>query len=142
VTSPAGGDSADDEQTALLIREIWEQERDGVLSGVGVLEEAIAAALDDALDDELRQRARREAHKLAGSIGTFGFWKASENARELELTFERPAEPALQEVPHLAELALAIRAEKRNRMRYRTKRGIADGAPQGGGAPSSPTRPV
>jgi diguanylate cyclase (GGDEF)-like protein len=94
-----------------LIQEVWEQERDGVLAGVDILEEAIGAALAGALDEELRQKARREAHKLAGSVGTFGFSQASERARELELALESPLPADLDELPRIADLVVAIRVE-------------------------------
>jgi diguanylate cyclase (GGDEF)-like protein len=94
-----------------LIREVWEQEREGVLAGVDVLERAIGDALAEELGEERRQAARREAHKLAGSVGTFGFSQASERARELELALEPEGGPALEQLPRMADLVVAIRAE-------------------------------
>ena len=98
-------------EMARLIREVWEAESDGVLAGVEVLDQAVAAAVAGVLDEELRLTAKREAHKLAGSVGTFGFSEASERARELEQALESAAEPAADESARMADLVRAIRAE-------------------------------
>ena len=90
------------------IQAIWEKSREEVVRRVGTLEEAIGAMLDGRLDEDLRARAERDAHKLAGSLGMFGFPHGSELARELEQAL---AAPAPSEAPHLAELTLALVAE-------------------------------
>ena len=51
---------------------------------VAAQETAIVAALAGTLDAQAREHAQREAHKLAGSLGSFGLQKASELAAELE----------------------------------------------------------
>nr|WP_283810444.1 response regulator [Arthrobacter sp. C9C5] len=51
---------------------------------VAVLEDGVAAMIEGRLSAEDRRAAERDAHKLAGTAGTFGFRRASEAARELE----------------------------------------------------------
>jgi diguanylate cyclase (GGDEF)-like protein len=76
---------------------------------VDVVEEAVSALLAGHLPPDLRERARREAHKLAGSAGTFGFPRASTLARELELKLE--SDPAPADAGPMAEWVLGIRGE-------------------------------
>ena len=66
---------------------LWGKFQGHLLARVGTLEEAIAALREARLDDELRGRAERDAHRLAGSAGTFGRHRASVLARELEKLF-------------------------------------------------------
>jgi len=72
------------QQTLNAIAHLWEKFKDPVRGQVQVVERAIAACLDGSLDDALRQQAQQEAHSLAGSLGTFGFVEASNQARILE----------------------------------------------------------
>jgi HPt (histidine-containing phosphotransfer) domain-containing protein len=67
---------------------IWAMSREGILAQVEVVEEAVAGLNAGRLDDALRGRAQFEAHKIAGSVGSFGFMEASALAREMELLFE------------------------------------------------------
>lgn len=68
-----------------MVSAIWENVRPKALELVATLQEAGAAALDGHLHAELRSRAGDEAHKLGGSLGSFGFWAASRRAREAEV---------------------------------------------------------
>lgn len=77
-----GGD-----EDGAAIAAIWTRRRESVLVRVGILEDAVAALIENRLSDESRRSAEREAHRLAGSAGTFGFHRASQAARQLEWTF-------------------------------------------------------
>jgi diguanylate cyclase (GGDEF)-like protein len=72
------------EQVLAAAEAIWQRVRRTELDRVAVIESAVAALLTGRLDDDERARAEREAHKIAGSAGTFGYARASEIARELE----------------------------------------------------------
>lgn len=67
---------------------IWEQNRPTMLERVAVLERAADRATAGALTPDLEAEARTAAHQLAGSVGTFGYARASELARELERRIE------------------------------------------------------
>jgi diguanylate cyclase (GGDEF)-like protein len=69
---------------ALALEQIWQRHRSEALAHVSVIEEALAALSTRKLDDQLHSLAKRAAHQLAGTVGTFGFTRASEVARELE----------------------------------------------------------
>ena len=116
------------------LREIFEQSRPEIMAQVQVLEDAVAAALGGELHDDERERATREAHKLAGSVGTFGFPGASEHARELELSLGAEA-PAAAALPRLAELVLGLRRELEGRT-------SAPAPPQQDGSPEAAVRPA
>ena len=98
-------------RVATSLAALWDKFRDGMFRRVDVLDEAAVALLAGRLDEAGRRAAEREAHKLAGSVGTFGFAEASRMGREAELMLEgtRPLGPA--EVLRLSELAVAIRRE-------------------------------
>jgi diguanylate cyclase (GGDEF)-like protein len=102
-------DSTDAATAALAA--IWKDHEQAVRDRVGVLECAVAALTRGTLDEELRASAQREAHKLAGVLGTFGFPRGSERAREVELIMEVPEALGPARVPALSELVGAIRDE-------------------------------
>jgi len=83
--SQAGTSSALAREGAM--RAVWEQHRGGILAKVGLIEQAVAALGTDRFNDDARVEAQRSAHMLSGSLGMFGFTRASEAARELELEF-------------------------------------------------------
>lgn len=64
---------------------IWAVSRGILQDQVKVVERAVVAAIQGLLDPERRMAAGREAHKLAGSLGTFGFADGSRLAGILEL---------------------------------------------------------
>ncbi|MEA2124212.1 MAG: hypothetical protein QOI80_994, partial [Solirubrobacteraceae bacterium] len=79
--------------------EIWAQHRDTMFERVALLEQAVATG-------ENAEAARTAAHQLAGTVGTFGFARASALARELERRLD--ADGA---TPDLAELVAGVRAD-------------------------------
>jgi len=87
---------------------MWERFKDVFSDQVSVIEDATLAVLTDGLDPELRDRALREAHKLAGSLGTFGMPRGSEIGRELELWFSTVSEAGPAETLRLSDAVLAL----------------------------------
>ncbi|MCS6814356.1 MAG: response regulator [Cyanobacteria bacterium] len=63
---------------------LWEQFKPSVLERLAVLEQAVGALKSGTLSDSLHQRAQQAAHKLAGSLGMFGFPDGSQLGREIE----------------------------------------------------------
>ena len=113
------------------VESVWERSREQTAGRVRTLDEAIGAMLDHSLNEDLRARAERDAHKLAGSLGMFGFPRGSEIARELEQALAAPA-PA--QAFHLAELALVLSAEIDSRPAGPEENGDGDAAPADGRA--------
>ncbi|HEX2081137.1 MAG TPA: Hpt domain-containing protein, partial [Longimicrobium sp.] len=90
------------------VNTVWLKYRDQVLARVDALEGAAMAVLEGRLDREARREAEREAHKLAGSAGTFGFGEASRLAREAETLLAGPTPPGQADALRLADLAVAL----------------------------------
>jgi len=123
VSAPAA--PVNDAEIALAA--LWVQHEEAILQRIGVLERAVAALVRGALDEELRSGAQREAHKLAGTLGTFGFIKGSECARELEQIFEVTEALGPARVPLLSELVVALREEVAVEPAYRSTAAPARG---------------
>ena len=64
--------------------QIWLRYRERMKERVAVVENAVAAARAGSLDADTRAEGAREAHKLAGSLGTFGIGEGTVHARALE----------------------------------------------------------
>ena len=74
-----------DEKTASLLAAIWQRNRALVEERLTLLDRAAAAAAVDALSDSLRQEACGAAHKLAGSLGMYGYDEGTRIARQIEV---------------------------------------------------------
>jgi CheY-like chemotaxis protein/HPt (histidine-containing phosphotransfer) domain-containing protein len=98
------------------IEAIWETSREEIGRRIATLEHAVAAMLGGDLGVDLRDRAHSDAHKLAGSLGMFGFATGSALAQELEQALATDGAPELEDVPHLAELVGVLRGEFDARM--------------------------
>jgi HPt (histidine-containing phosphotransfer) domain-containing protein len=75
-------------KTSSLVDALWQRKRPLMLQRLTVLDRAAEAAQNGGLGVALCEEAAGEAHKLAGSLGTFGFPRGTEIARELELGLE------------------------------------------------------
>jgi len=93
------------------VRQAWERFRGAVMERVDAVESAAVAVLEGGLDEESRRHAEREAHKLAGSVGTFGFAQGSRLAREIELLLQGAAPLGQAEALKLTDLVVALRRE-------------------------------
>lgn len=102
------------EEASSAVAAIWTRSRGRALARVAVLEEAVAALVEESLSKEQQEAAEREAHRLAGSVGTFGFSRASAAARQLEQIF------AGTEVPSDVEIMRACRRGGRTARRPTT----------------------
>ena len=92
-----------------LLAEAWARHRATIFEQVAVVERAVLAPTRGVDDAALRAQGAAEAHKLAGSVGTFGFGSATENAHELErlLTVSPPLTSTA--AWHAAELVAELR---------------------------------
>jgi HPt (histidine-containing phosphotransfer) domain-containing protein len=94
-----------DTEMARLIHALWERNQAQVENRLQLLDSAAAANRHGDMGEELRNEAREIAHKLAGSLGMFGFSVGSEIARRLELLFDSAnPDPEL-----LSELTVQLR---------------------------------
>jgi HPt (histidine-containing phosphotransfer) domain-containing protein len=74
---------------------LWAKFLPEIEQRVAVVEAAAAAG---ALSEPEREAAHAAAHKLAGSLGTFGLQRGTELARQAELAFADPAKLNTQEL--------------------------------------------
>jgi HPt (histidine-containing phosphotransfer) domain-containing protein len=88
-------------KTSSLVDALWQRKRPLMLQRLTVLDRAAEAAQNGGLGVALCEEAAGEAHKLAGSLGTFGFPRGTEIARELEGGTIRPE--------HMKELTRQLR---------------------------------
>ncbi|HEV2426219.1 MAG TPA: response regulator [Terriglobia bacterium] len=109
----AGEDGSIASHSVLKARlaDLWKRSRAKMLERVEVLEMAGAALLEGTLEPALRSRAEGEAHKLAGSLGTFGLHAATGFAREIEHALRSDSLLAETQAHRFSELAAALRAE-------------------------------
>ena len=99
------------QHTQRITASVWERTKDKHSERVTVIEQATTALLQDALEDELLSKAHAEAHKLAGSLGLFGFGYGSDLARQIEELLEAEKPLIQQQKLHLSELVVALRRE-------------------------------
>jgi len=72
--------------------DLWEKFKDVILQRLQVLEKSKVAIFQGDMQEGLREQAIAEAHKLAGSLGTFGFPTGTDYARKIEnLLLENPS---------------------------------------------------
>jgi diguanylate cyclase (GGDEF)-like protein len=100
-----------EQQTQAMLARAWERVKEKFSDRVAVLEQATTALLQDTLDDELRSRAEQEAHRLAGSLGMFGFAEGSRLAQAMEQLFQAGKPLAQDQALQLSELVVALRRE-------------------------------
>jgi diguanylate cyclase (GGDEF)-like protein len=112
---PASPSNQSKEQTTAAVANLWERFKSTNLKRVEVLEQIVMTLFEGALSEEQRQQAERDAHKLAGSVGTFGFLKGSQLAREMEHLFQSGVHLSQDDVRHLSELVVALRQELEQR---------------------------
>jgi len=88
---------------------LWAKFLPEIEARVALIEAAAAALTSGSLPDGQREAAHGAAHKLAGTLGTFGLQRGTELAREAEdfLAIRREA----GEAGVLAEWAAGLKAE-------------------------------
>jgi len=105
------GETQNQRQTLTAVAKIWDRFKEATLNRVVALEQAVMALLEGTLSDEWRRQAEREAHKLAGSVGTFGFAEGSRLARTMEQMLQAEAALGRAETLRLSELIVLLRQE-------------------------------
>jgi len=96
------------EFTALLSR-IWEKTKDVTLRRITLIEDASSSVMCGALTPDQRARAASEAHKLAGSLGTFGFSEESRMSRTVEQILKAEGDLDREQGSQLAQLLCQLR---------------------------------
>ncbi|HEU4839791.1 MAG TPA: Hpt domain-containing protein, partial [Ilumatobacteraceae bacterium] len=98
-------EAGDRDALRVALAGLWHAHRADIDALVDDLRAAVAAPSEDA-----SQRAQRAAHRLAGSLGTFGLADGTRLARQLETCFAAPAEAATPDVAAAAPLVEQLTA--------------------------------
>jgi DNA-binding response OmpR family regulator len=117
-------------QIAAAVAKTWETHRETMQERLSVLE-AAAAALDmGQLGADLQQAGRSHAHKLAGSLGCFGFSEGSRLARELEHLLQLEVPLSDQHAPKVSTLVQSLRDNLNQDLQHRVMEDAIASAPQ------------
>ena len=92
------------QRTAALLTDLWQRSLPTIEQRMAALERASTAAAAGSLNDDFRADASNVAHKLAGSLGMFGFERGTEIARDLELILDSPSPDANRLASLIAQL--------------------------------------
>lgn len=93
------------------VNQVLERFRHTFAQQVAVLEQATQVLFTGSLSDELRQTARQDAHKLAGSLGTFGYPEGSKLARKIEQLLLNEATLGQEQALRFQQLVIALGQE-------------------------------
>ncbi|MBL1175291.1 response regulator [Pantanalinema sp. GBBB05] len=93
------------------VNRILKRFRDSFQEQIAILEQAKAALLVNEIQPELQQTAKQEAHKLAGSMASFGYPEGSKLARSLEHLLLRDRSLTSEEITQFAQLVTALQQE-------------------------------
>ena len=84
------------DKTDLLLKDLWQRKLPMVREHVLILQRASETLHSATLTLPLRTEAAISAHKLAGSLGMFGYSDGTRFARELEHLLDSPGSPPSQ----------------------------------------------
>ncbi len=93
------------------LADAWKRSRSRMLERLELLDSASAALLEGRLEPGLRKQAEMDAHRMAGSLGTFGLDAGSRFAREMEHALGSDSMRSPAHARRFQELAAALRAE-------------------------------
>ncbi|MDP9038026.1 MAG: Hpt domain-containing protein [Acidobacteriota bacterium] len=77
-----------EDTTTALLASLWIRYRPLVDERLALLDRAAASAAANTLDVDSREEAADVAHKLAGSLGMYGYDQGSRLARQLEILLD------------------------------------------------------
>ncbi len=84
------------EEVARKLDALWRTHLPAIRSRLETIGQAIKSLEAGQIGDELRLKAAHDAHKLAGSLGTFGLASSSANSAKIEsLLTEAPSTQSL-----------------------------------------------
>ena len=100
-----------EEATRKLLATLWEKNLPLLRERLELLDAAVKAASAGEITAEQRKEAGATAHKLAGSLGMFGYPKGTEMARALEQSFDSVGPLKKTQLARIAADMAALRSE-------------------------------
>lgn len=116
------------QQGLTKVNRVIEQYRNTFTGQVAVLAEVKTAVKSGSLSYELLQYGKQEAHKLAGSLETFGYLQGSKLARKIECLLEDFPSKEQSEALQLSQLIVTLEQELEKTPTAITNRAIANPA--------------
>jgi DNA-binding response OmpR family regulator/HPt (histidine-containing phosphotransfer) domain-containing protein len=108
-------DKRDERQQYLaFLNDTWKETQLNCLEQVTVLSQSAQALQTGSFDLTLQQKAHQVAHKLAGTLGIFGFTQGTQIARRLEQRLSSPHLLSLEAAPSLKTLTVTLQEEIQN----------------------------
>ena len=98
-----------DSATLAAVTKAWSQFKGAMYERLIIIEKLVNALAQGSLSSELQEQARGAAHKLAGSLGSFGFPQGSKLAAKLENLLQTAVEPS--QIEQLNQLLESLRRE-------------------------------
>ena len=111
LNSPASSPSNDrqkQQEMRAFVAKVWDKAKPNLLQQVTTIVEASGVLLAGELPAEIQQQARQQAHKLAGSLGTYGLGVGSELAKLIETTLELESSAVSAQKDYLHTLAIDL----------------------------------
>jgi len=96
-----------------FLNETWLAQKAKILTQLTIFEEAIATLDQGTLSPSVQEKAYHAAHKLAGTLGTFGLSQAMTLARQLEQSFA--PDSSQPKIIDLVTLLKALQQDLQNR---------------------------
>jgi DNA-binding response OmpR family regulator len=93
------------------VNQVLERFRNSFAQQVVVLEQAKTVLLAGNLNEELQEQALQEAHKLAGSMGSFGYAEGSRLARKIEHLLLANSSLSPDQISDFSQLVTALQQE-------------------------------
>ncbi|MDB9528344.1 response regulator [Oscillatoria sp. CS-180] len=131
-------------QMMAAVAKAWETHQGTLQERLNVLDTVSTAATTGQLSTELQLSGRSHAHKLAGSLGCFGFSEGSRIARDLEHILQRDELLTAEQGHQVAELIHRLKQSLANDGSQELASAAIASAPHllVVGAPSSPSQPL
>ncbi len=102
--------AATQQKIEAAVSQLWERFKEPSKKRLAAIERAVAALEKGGLAEELRNSAISEAHKLAGSLGTYGFPLGSKLARNIEQALIKP-DLSQEGANHLWQMVDSLRSQ-------------------------------
>jgi DNA-binding response OmpR family regulator len=117
------------------VEQIWQAFQPKLAGAIVLFEQTIDHFTHGTLDLELRERAQTEAHRLVGSLGTFGLPNGANLAQQLEQSFQTLGQTEAQRLSKLIQALKQAVTEERQLPQV-----LGAGTPEPNSTDSAPRR--
>jgi DNA-binding response OmpR family regulator/HPt (histidine-containing phosphotransfer) domain-containing protein len=104
--------AAQQEALNASVRDTWQRTKGLNLERIALLEQVVRSLKSGTCAESLQQQGLQNAHKLAGSLGTFGFEASSQLARQIEVLLTQADPAAMAQKQRAMTLAPLVKALK------------------------------